>query len=63
MWSMAKRWAAALLLARAAGAPQTPRTLLLSAALVPTASAGLFTAYHINVVNKTHAYILSLIHI
>jgi hypothetical protein len=54
---MAKRWAAALLLARAAGAPQTPRTLLLSAALVPTASAGLFTAYHINVVNRTHAYV------
>ena len=54
---MTRRWAAALLLARAAGAPQTPRTLLLSAALLPTASAGLFTAYHVNVVNRTHAYI------
>ena len=49
--------AALLVLARAAAAPQTPRTLLLSAALVPTASAGLFTAYHVNVVNRTHAYI------
>ena len=30
---------------------------LLGAALVPTTHAGLFTAYHINVVNRTHAYI------
>ena len=30
---------------------------LLGAALVPTAHAGLFTAYHVNVVNRTHAYI------
>ena len=60
---MARRgpcWAAALLLARAAVAPHPPRTgpLLLGTALLANpASAGLFTAYHVNVVNRTHAYI------
>ena len=60
---MARRgpyWAAALLLARTAVAPHPPRTgpLLLGTALLANpASAGLFTAYHVNVVNRTHAYI------